>query len=133
MPHTNSKDIKLSSNRSFGLVFFVVFLIISLWPLISEEPIRIWSAVISLIFLILGIINSKFLTPLNKIWHKFGILLGNIVSPIVMGILFFAVVTPTGLILRIFGKDLLGKKFDKEKKSYWVKRETPVGSMKRQF
>ena len=69
----------------------------------------------------------------HEIWHKFGILLGNIVSPIVMGILFFAVVTPTGLILRIFGKDLLGKKFDKEKKSYWVKRETPVGSMKRQF
>ena len=133
MPHTDLNDVKLSSNRSFGLVFFVVFLIISLWPLISEEPIRIWSAVISIIFLILGIINSKLLTPLNKIWFKFGILLGNIVSPIVMGILFFAVVTPTGLILRVFGKDLLGKKFDKEKKSYWIKRETPVGSMKRQF
>ena len=133
MPHTDLNDVKLSSNRSFGLVFFVVFLIISLWPVISEEPIRIWSAVISIIFLILGIINSKLLTPLNKIWFKFGILLGNIVSPIVMGILFFAVVTPTGLILRVFGKDLLGKKFDKEKKSYWIKRETPVGSMKRQF
>tara|TARA_Y100000590_G_scaffold406667_1_gene496215 strand:+ start:1528 stop:1929 length:402 start_codon:yes stop_codon:yes gene_type:complete len=133
MPHTDLNDVKLSSNRSFGLVFFVVFLIISLWPIISEEPIRIWSAVISIIFLILGIINSKLLTPLNKIWFKFGILLGNIVSPIVMGILFFAVVTPTGLILRVFGKDLLGKKFDKEKKSYWIKRETPVGSMKRQF
>ena len=133
MKLSDSKKIKIGSNRSFGLVFFIVFLIISLWPLYFEGTIRIWSAIISVIFLFLGLINSKFLTPLNIAWFKFGIILGNIVSPIVMGVLFFAVVTPTGLILRLMGKDMLNKKFNKEKESYWIKRETPIGSMKNQF
>ena len=108
--------VKIGSNRSFGLVFFVVFLIISLWPLTFEGSIRIWSAIISLSFLILGLLNSKLLTPLNHIWFKFGLILGAIVSPIVMGIIFFLVVTPIGLILRIMGKDLLGKKYSDKKK-----------------
>ena len=125
--------IKISSNRNFGLVFFVVFLIVSLWPVINNEPIRVWSVIISLIFLVLGLINSKMLTPLNKLWFKFGMILGNIVAPIVMGILFFLVVTPIGLILRIIGKDILNKKYDKEKETYWIKRETSIGTMKRQF
>ena len=133
MKPTDSNKIKISSNRSFGLVFFVVFLIISLWPLTSEGSIRIWSAIVSAVFLILGLINSKLLTPLNLLWFKFGMILGAIISPIVMGIVFFLVVTPTGLILRIMRKDLLNKKYDKEKETYWIKRDTSIGTMKRQF
>jgi hypothetical protein len=129
----HKSKIKVSSNRSFGLVFFIVFIIIALWPLTSEGSIRIWSIIVSLIFLILGLINSKLLTPLNQLWSKFGITLGAIVAPIVMGIVFFLVVTPTGLILNIMGKDLLNKKYDKKKKTYWIKRNTPIGTMKRQF
>ena len=125
--------IKISSNRSFGLVFFIVFLIISLWPLIHGEPIRIWSIIVSLIFLILGLINSKFLSPLNRLWFKFGIILGAIVAPIVMGVVFFLVVTPIGFTMRIIGKDLLGKKYDKKKETYWIKRGKSVSTMKQQF
>ena len=101
------QKIKLPSNRNFGIVFSIVFLIISLWPLLSQNDIRIWSLIISGIFLVLGLINSKLLLPLNKIWFKFGILLGNFIAPIVMGIVYFMVVTPTGLIMRLLGKDLL--------------------------
>ena len=125
--------IKISSNRSFGLVFFVVFLIISLWPLISGDLIRIWSAIISLVFLILGLMNSKFLTPLNRLWFKFGMILGAIVAPIVMGVIFFLVVTPIGLVMNIMGKDLLNKRYSKKKESYWIERDKPIGTMKRQF
>ncbi len=133
MKHTDSDKIKISSNRSFGLLFFVVFLIVSLWPLTYEGSIRIWSAIISAVFLILGLINSKLLAPLNLLWFKFGMILGAIISPIVMGIVFFLVVTPIGLILRIMGKDVLNKKYDKKKETYWIKRNTSIGTMKRQF
>ena len=105
--------IKISSNRKFGLVFFIVFLIVSTWPLTNEEPVRIWSAIISLVFLILGLMNSKLLAPLNILWCKFGMILGTIISPIVMGIVFFLVITPIGIILRIMGKDLLNKSYYK--------------------
>ena len=125
--------IKISSNRNFGLVFFIVFLIVSTWPLTYEEPIRIWPAIISLIFLILGLMNSKLLTPLNKLWFKFGMILGAIIAPIVMGVIFFLVITPIGLIMRIMGKDLLKKRYDKKKETYWIKRDKPVGTMKKQF
>ena len=125
--------IKISSNRNFGLVFFVLFLIISLWPLINGDPVRIWSIIISLIFLVLGFTNSKLLTPLNKLWYKFGMLLGVIVTPFVMGFVFFMVVTPIGLILKMMGKDVLNKKYDKKKSTYWIKRSTSIGTMKRQF
>ena len=133
MKLVDSDKIKISSNRSFGLLFFVVFLIVSLWPLTYEGSIRIWSVVISAVFLILGLINSKLLTPLNLLWFKFGMILGAIISPIVMGIVFFLVVTPTGLILRIMGKDLLNKKYEKKKETYWIKRNAYIGTMKRQF
>ena len=133
MKLVDSDKIKISSNRSFGLLFFVIFLIVSLWPLTHEGSIRIWSVIISVVFLILGLLNSKFLTPLNLLWFKFGIILGAIVSPIVMGIVFFLVVTPIGLVLSIMGKDVLNKKYNKKKETYWVKRETPIGTMKRQF
>ena len=99
--------VKISSNRSFGFLFFVVFLAVSLWPLKSQGDLRLWAFILSLIFLVLGVLNSKFLNPLNKLWYKFGIFLGSIISPIVMGIVFFIVVTPIGLIMRFFGKDVL--------------------------
>ena len=125
--------IKISSNRNFGLVFFIVFLIVSTWPLTNEEPVRIWSAIISLAFLILGLMNSKLLTPLNKLWFKFGMILGAIVAPVVMGVVFFLVITPTGFFMKIIGKDLLKKRYDKKKETYWIKRDKPVGTMKKQF
>ena len=108
--------IKIGSNRNFGLVFFMIFLIISLWPLTYEGPIRIWSVTVALVFLILGLTKSKLLTPLNKLWFKFGIILGAIIAPIVMGIVFFLVLTPIGLVMKIMGKDLLSKKYDKKKR-----------------
>ena len=129
----NNNNIKKSSNKSFGIVFFVVFLIISLWPMSHGESLRIWSLIISLIFLFLGILNSKILTPLNIIWLKFGELLGIVIAPIVMCILFFLVITPTGLIMKILGKDLLRNKFKKNDKSYWIKKEKIKSSMKQQF
>ena len=125
-------EIKISSNKSFGVVFFIVFLLIAIYPLINNGELRIWSSIIAIIFLILGLINSKVLTPLNKLWFKFGLLLGKIVSPLIMGIIFFLVVTPTGLIMRIIGKDLLNLKFNK-KKSYWIEKSGPKSKMKNQF
>ena len=122
-----------SSNRSFGIVFFIVFLVISLWPLKNQGDLRLWAISISAIFLFLGIINSKILSPLNRLWHKFGILLGKVVSPIVLGIIFFMVVTPTGLIMRALGKYLLKIKKDKLLSSYWVKYEKSSKTMKKQF
>ena len=129
----NKSKTKRSSNRSFGLLFFFVFLIISLWPLLNESPIRIWSIVIAIIFLILGLVNSKLLTPLNILWYKFGMFLGSIVAPIIMGIIFYLVVTPTGLIMKIRNKDLLNMKFDSKKKSYWINRPKTKTTMKQQF
>ena len=125
-------DIKISSNRSFGIVFFVVFSLIALYPLTYGGEIRIWSFIISLIFLILGLLNSIILAPLNKIWFKFGILLGKIASPLIMGIIFFLVVTPIGLIMRLLGKDLLNLKYNKDK-SYWIENNGPKSKMKNQF
>ena len=125
-------DVKISSNRSFGIVFFVVFLLIALYPIINSEEIRIWSLIISFIFIILGLLNSKILTPLNKLWFKFGLFLGKIVSPLIMGVIFFFVVTPIGLIMRMLGNDVLNLKQNKNK-SYWIKKSGPKGRMKNQF
>ena len=126
------KDIKLPSNKNFGIVFFLVFLIIGFWPLINTEEVRIWAIIISLIFLLLGLINSKLLNPLNQIWFKFGILLSKIISPIVMGTIFFLVVTPIGLLMKIFRKDLLNLKLNKDK-TYWIKKTDSNSNMKNQF
>ena len=125
-------DVKVSSNRSFGIVFFVVFILIAIYPLTNDENIRIWSIIVSLVFLILGIFNSKILTPLNIIWSKFGFFLGKIVSPLVMGIIFFFVVTPTGLLMKIFKKDLLNLKYNDDD-TYWIKKNEPKSKMKNQF
>ena len=131
MPY-NSK-IKINSNRSFGIVFFFVFVIVSLWPLINENSLRVWSIFVAIIFLILGLMNSKLLTPLNILWFKFGKLLGFIIAPIVMGIVFFVVITPTGLIMKIIGKDLLNNKYNNKIKSYWINRGKLKSTMKQQF
>ena len=128
----NKDKIEISSNQSFGLVFFVVFLIISLLPIFKGGDVRIWAIISAIIFLILGLLNSQILNPLNKIWFKFGILLGNFISPIVMGIVFFLVVTPTSLIMKIFNKNLLGLKKIK-KKSYWIEKSSIKSKMKNQF
>ena len=125
-------EIKINSNRSFGIVFFVVFLLIAFYPLLQGNDLRIWSLIISLIFLTLGLLNSKILTPLNKMWFKLGLFLGKIISPLIMGIIFFIVVTPIGIIMRLFNKDLLNLKYNKEK-SYWIKRMGPKSKMKNQF
>ena len=122
-----------SSNRSFGILFFVVFLIISLWPLKNGNNLNFYFLIASIIFLILGVLNSKLLSPLNKAWIKFGEILGLIIAPIVMGIVYFVILTPVSLIVRLFGKDLLGLKFLKEKETYWIKRNKKLTSMDKQF
>ena len=125
-------DIKISSNRSFGIVFFIVFLLIALYPLTYSGELRIWSVIISLTLLVLGLFNSKILAPLNKLWFKFGIFLGKIISPLIMVIIFFLVVTPIGLIMRLFGKDVMNLKYNKNQ-SYWIKKNGPKSKMKNQF
>ncbi len=126
------KEVKISSNKSFGLVFFVVFLLISIYPLLNSQDIRLWSLTISIIFLVLGLLNSKFLTPLNKVWFKFGMLLGSVVSPFVMGVIFFFVVTPTSFLMKIIGKDILNLKQNKNN-TYWIEKTGPKSKMKNQF
>jgi hypothetical protein len=125
-------EIKISSNRSFGIVFFIVFLLIALYPLLKGNDLRIWSLLISFIFLALGLINSKILTPLNKLWFKFGLLLGRFISPLIMGIIFFVVVTPIAIIMRLLKKDLLNLKYNK-KETYWIDKSGPKSKMKNQF
>ena len=125
-------EIKLGSNRSFGIVFFIVFLLIALYPLISSGEVRKWSLIVSFTFLILGLINSKILNPLNKLWFKFGLFLGKIISPIIMGVIFFLVVTPIGLIMKTLGKDLLNLNYNK-KTTYWIEKSGPKSKMKNQF
>ena len=125
-------NIKIGSNRSFGIVFFVVFILIGFYPILKDGNLNIISIFIGLIFLILGLLNSRFLTPLNKIWFKFGLLLGQIISPIVMGIIFFLIVTPIAFIMRVLGKDVLRLK-KKSDNSYWIKKTDLKSKMKNQF
>ena len=125
--------VKISSNRSFGFLFFIVFLAISLWPLKSQGDLRLWAFILSLVFLVLGVLNSKFLTPLAKLWFKFGTILGSIISPLIMGAVFFIVVTPTGIIMRFLGKDLLRIKKNKTISTYWINRDKQKKTMKKQF
>ena len=126
------KNIKFPTNRNFGFVFCIVFLLIALWPLLNENDVRIWALTVSAVFFILGSFNSNLLLPLNKLWFKFGILLGNIVAPIVMGIVYFFVVTPTGLIMRMLRKDLLNLKKN-NKNTYWIDKDNSNSNLKNQF
>ena len=129
-----SVNIKMPTNKNFGLVFFVVFFLIFIEPIIRNDELRYWSLIVSIIFLILGLINSKILSPLNIIWFQFGLLIGKLVSPIIMGLVFFLVVTPTSLLLRLFGKDILKiKKKKKSEKSYWLEKSGKTTTMKNQF
>ena len=121
-----------TTNRSFGIVFFIFFLIISIYPLINHGEIRKWSLFLCIIFLILGLVNSKILNPLNNLWFKFGILLGKIISPLVMGVIFFFIITPTSIIMKALGKDILNLKKN-NKKSYWIERTNIISKMKNQF
>lgn len=127
-----NRKSNIGSNRSFGIIFSIIFLIVSLWPILDKENIRIWSLLLSIIFLVLGILNSKILTPLNYSWYKFGIFLGKVVSPIVMTVIFFGVITPIGLLMKILKKDLLNLKFNHDK-SYWIKKNEPKSKMNKQF
>ena len=122
-----------SSVKSFGILFFIVFFLIGVWPLFKGLDLRWWSIIISLVFLTLGIIKSKFLIPLNKYWIKLGEFLGKIIAPIIMALVYFVILTPIGLTMRIFGKDLLGLKFKKKQDTYWIKRKKNIGSMKKQI
>ena len=126
-------NIKMPSNRSFGIVFFVVFIIVSLYPLLNDQNIRIWSLIVSFIFLFLGMINSILLIPLNALWFKLGLFLGKYISPIVMGIVYFAVVFPTFLLLKLFKNNYLNIKYEKNKNSYWIKTKNKNTTMKNQF
>ena len=126
------KKKSINSNKSFGILFFVVFFLYGIWPILSSNEIRIWSLSMGIIFLILGLLNSKLLTPFYNLWIKLGTLLGRIVSPIVMFLVYFVFITPLAVIIRLFGKDLLRKKFNKSP-SYWIKRGENIGTMKRQF
>ena len=126
-------NIKLSSIRSFGIVFFLVFLIIALYPFFNDQSIRIWSLIIGFIFLFLGIIKSPILKPLNLIWFKFGLFLGKFIAPIIMGIVYFVIVFPTFLLLKIFKKNYLNIKYERNKKSYWISIKDKNTTMKDQF
>ena len=127
-----NNEIKISSNKSFGVVFFIVFFLFGIWPALKGNDIRYWSISLSLIFLILGLLNSKLLTPLNRLWFKFGIILGNFIAPIIMGLVFFLVVTPIGLIMKLLGKDLINLKKNNDK-TYWIEKKEIKTSMKNQF
>ncbi len=127
-----SGKILIGSNRSFGIVFFIVFILIGFYPLIDNGELRLWSLIISIIFLVLGLTNSKLLSPLNILWFKFGLFLGKITSPLILGFIFFIVVTPTGILMRFFKKDLLNIKFNSNK-SYWIEKKEQKSKMKNQF
>ena len=125
-------NMNKSSNKSFGIVFFIFFLVISFYPLLNNDNIKYWALILSFLFLLLGLVNSKILTPLNKLWFKFGIILSKIVSPLVMFAIFFLVVTPLAIIMRILKKDLLNLKYN-DKISYWIKKNGLKSKMKNQF
>jgi hypothetical protein len=127
----NSIKVKSKDNITFGILFFIFFLIIGLYPLKSDEAIKVWSVVLALVLLIITIVKPNLFTFLNKLWIKFGILLGKIISPIVMGLVFFFVVTPIGILVRVLKKDVMGLK--RGESSYWINREDKVQAMKKQF
>ena len=127
------KEIKINkkNNITFGILFFIFFLIIGLYPLASVGVIRIWSVILSLVFLIITIIRPNLFTFLNRLWIQFGVFLGKIISPIVMGLVFFFVVTPIGVLVRVLKKDVMGLK--RGASSYWINRKDKLQRMNKQF
>jgi hypothetical protein len=134
-PLNQHHDVAMGSERSFGFVFAAVFAVVALWPLVHGNAPRLWVGAIALAFLVVAFVRPKLLRPLNVVWFRFGLLLGAIMTPVVMALLYITTVIPTGLILRLRGKDLLGLKRDPKRASYWITREPgpAPGSMKRQF
>jgi hypothetical protein len=126
-------NVKAGSVKSFGIVFFFVFIIIALYPLLNNHEIRVWSLIIGFIFLILGLINSPLLKPLNLIWFKFGLFLGKLIAPIIMGIVYFIVVFPTFLLLKLFKRNYLNIKYERNMSSYWINVKDKSTTMKDQF
>lgn len=129
-------EVRMGSERSFAWVFGGVFLIIALFPLLSSDSPRIWALLTSLAFFLVGAVRPEIVRPLNRLWFRFGLLLNKIISPIVMGIIFFSTVTPIGLIRRLFNADPLNQKFDPESDTYWINIDPEKerhSSMKQQF
>ena len=122
---SRTQAVKGSSNRAFGVVFTAVFLIVALWPLLSGQSPRIWALAVSGLVLLITVAVPGLLTVPNRLWMKFGLLLHRIISPVVLAILFYVVVTPMGLIMRAFGKDPLRLKREVSDPSYWIRREPP--------
>jgi hypothetical protein len=125
--------LQIGSDKSFGIVFSIVFLIVALYPLANSQDYHVWALIVSIVFLLSALFASKLLHILNKLWFKLGILLGSIIAPIIMTLVYFVTVLPIGMIMRFLGKDLLKQKLDKNAKSYWIRRNEPMGSMKNQF
>jgi len=130
---TSNVSIQQGSEKSFGIVFSIVFLIVALFPLFNSQTLNYWSLSISAIFLLLAFVAPNILTIPNKLWFKFGALLGFIVTPIVITLVYVFTVMPTGLIMRLLGKDILKLSLNKKSKSYWIERKESMGSMKNQF
>ena len=125
--------MKKSSEKSFGILFGVVFIIISVWPLFYSNSLRVWSLILAIIFFLITFLKPSLLKPFNNAWIKLGELLGRIIAPIMMAIVYFLILTPISLLVRLLGKDLIGMKFNNDIKSYWIKRKKHLGSMDKQF
>jgi hypothetical protein len=130
---TSHTPIEHPSEKSFGVIFSIVFLMVALYPLINSKDVHLWAIIVSIVFLLLAYVAPKILSLPNKIWFEFGILLGSIIAPIVMALVYFITILPTGIIMRLLGKDLLKQKLDKKAKSYWIEPAHKMGSMKNQF
>jgi hypothetical protein len=128
-------EVSVGSDRKFGITFAVVFALIGLFPLVVGGRIRLWALAIALLFLVVALLRPPLLHRLNIFWFKFGMLLSRIVSPIVTGLIFFVAVVPIALVMRALGKDMLGRKFDRNATTYWVSRDATqaAASMKNQF
>ena len=124
--------MKKSSEKSFGIIFAVIFFLIGLWPILSLGSIRVWSIILAIVFLTLSFFKPKLLRPLNLTWIKLGEILGKIIAPIVMALVFFVILTPMSFLVRALGKDLLRLKFSKNN-TYWIKREKNITTMNKQF
>ena len=124
--------MKFSDKKTFGILFFLIFSLIAIWPIFNGNELKVWSAILSFLFLFLTFFSPRLLGPLNFIWIKFGMFLGKFISPIILGLIFFFFITPIGILMRVFKKDLIGLKFSKNK-SYWIKRKENIKTMDKQF
>ena len=133
---SRTHHVKASSNRAFGWVFTAVFLVIGVWPLVHGQPPRWWSLIVAAVFLVVTVGAPALLAPLNKLWLRFGLLLNRVISPVVLGFMFYVVVTPMGALMRWLGKDSMRLNRDDKDGSYWIRRDPPgpkPDSMPHQF